>query len=129
MAAIDCKICEVADRIYKQGDNILLMMRLTEDDGTIISDLSGYDIDIVVASSRAIYKKFRYRPEANAEANDISIDDKGYMAIHLPSDMTDKMLGRYSIEIALSSAGNIAVQKKVLATEIIPSINAKIRSL
>ena len=51
------------------------------------------------------------------------------MAIHLPSDMTDKMLGRYSIEIALSSAGNIAVQKKVLATEIIPSINAKIRSL
>lgn len=125
---IECKICNVADRIYKQGDNILLMMRLTDDDGAVVSELSGYDIDIVITSPRSIYKKYIYRPpvEGAEDNNDISIDAKGYMVIHLPTMMTTQMLGRYSVEISLMSAGNIVIQQKALAAEIIPSISSKL---
>lgn len=125
---IECKICNVADRIYKQGDNILLMMRLTDDEGAVVSELSGYDIDIVITSPRSIYKKYIYRPavEGAEDNNDISIDAEGYMVIHLPTMMTAQMLGRYSVEISLMSAGNIVIQQKALAAEIIPSISSKL---
>lgn len=125
---IECKICNVADRIYKQGDNILLMMRLTDDEGAVVSELSGYDIDIVITSPRSIYKKYIYRPpaEGSEDNNDISIDAEGYMVIHLPTMMTAQMLGRYSVEISLMSAGNIVIQQKALAAEIIPSISSKL---
>lgn len=125
---IECKICNVADRIYKQGDNILLMMRLTDDEGAVVSELSGYDIDVVITSPRSIYKKYIYRPavEGAEDNNDISIDAEGYMVIHLPTMMTAQMLGRYSVEISLMSAGNIVIQQKALAAEIIPSISSKL---
>ena len=125
---IECKICNVADRIYKQGDNILLMMRLTDDEGAVVSELSGYDIDIVITSPRSIYKKYIYRPlvEGSEDNNDISIDAEGYMVIHLPTMMTAQMLGRYSVEISLMSAGNIVIQQKALAAEIIHSISSKL---
>lgn len=129
MATIECKICAVADRIYKQGDNILLMLRLTDDDGVVVSELSGYDIDIVLSSPRSIVKRYSYTPVAEGEQdnNDISIDDQGYMAIHLPSAFTSRMVGRYSVDISLRSAGEIVIQKKALAAEFIPSTISKLK--
>jgi hypothetical protein len=94
-----------------QGESCAWQGYLIDDDGTIISDLSTYDIDIALKSdTNKIILKW--------DINDIILGNDGHFVITLPSTKTKRLaMGLYKMECAISRGDDtsaIAEKQSVL---------------
>lgn len=118
--------CESGRGPHRQGNNVLLLFRLSYCDGSIIGQLSEYDIDIYLCSQRSILKKYSYLNGEWEDSDVVNMDSDGYIAIHLPSAVTAKMNGLYHVRISLGDSINAVHSSAVFVTEIIPLETDKI---
>ena len=86
-----------------QGESCAWQGYVLDDDGTIISDLSTYDIDIALKSdTNKIILKW--------DINDIILGNDGHFVITLPSTKTKRLaMGLYKMECAISRGDDTAV--------------------
>lgn len=85
-----------------QGESCAWQGYLIDDDGTIISDISTYDIDIALKSdTNKIILKW--------DINDIVLGNDGHFVITLPSTKTKRLaMGLYKMECAISRGDDTA---------------------
>ena len=97
-----------------QGESCAWQGYLIDDDGTIISDISTYDVDIALKSDKnKIILKW--------DINDIILGNDGHFVITLPSTKTKRLaMGLYKMECAISRGDDtsaIAEKQSVLSVK------------
>ena len=86
-----------------QGESAAWWGYLIDDDGTVITDLSSYNIEIALKSDLG-------KIALKWNVSDIILGDDGHFVITLPSTKTRRLkMGEYMIECAISRGGDTAV--------------------
>ena len=98
-----------------QGESCAWQGYLIDDDGTIISDISTYDIDIALKSdTNKIILKW--------DINDIVLGNDGHFVITLPSTKTKRLaMGLYKMECAISRGDYTAAIAEIQSVLLVKS--------
>lgn len=105
---------------FKQGESVLVQVRVLNDDDTVVEDLHLFRIEIVVSSARAFFALFGRNTDDDSLP--LEIDKEGFIAFEIDASMTARMQGEYFVEIAFIKEYTKLLTDAMPLFEILPSL-------